>query len=351
MTNANATESTKTIAVYGATGVTGGHLLAELNRRGISPILVGRNAGRMHAAATAAGLPHAEVRVAEVSDQAALVAAFTGADVVISSLPSYVDHGAAVLTAAIDARAHYTDLSGEQLFLERVFDDYSARAEAAGVTVVPGITNSNLPGDLLGYLTSRRLTGPVEISMSLHGTSEGNGSKGSAKTVLASLDWFRSGGWHFQDGGFHTGAAARHAEMTFPGATEPTTVSKFPQPPVLTIPRHSKVSYVEGVLDTAFHSQLGGLTAEIVESLPNEPTSGLSYDFVVDAFDGDGRRVRGVVSGTDAYRDSALMAVEAAVRLADGTIEPGALAAAEAFDPAHFLDALARFGITWRIEP
>lgn len=56
MTNANATESTKTIAVYGATGVTGGHLLAELNRRGISPILVGRNAGRMHAAATAAGL-------------------------------------------------------------------------------------------------------------------------------------------------------------------------------------------------------------------------------------------------------------------------------------------------------
>jgi short subunit dehydrogenase-like uncharacterized protein len=304
----------------------------------------------MHAAATAAGLPTAEVRVAEVSDHGALVAAFTGSDVVISSLPSYVDHGEEVLAAAIDAGAHYTDLSGEQLFIKRVFDDYSARAEAAGVSVVPGITNSNLPGDLLGYLTSRLRTGPVEISMSLHGTSEGNGSKGSAKTVLASLDWFRTGGWHYQDGEFRTGAAARHGEMTFPGATEPTTVSKFPQPPVLTIPRHSNVSYVEGVLDTAFHSQLGGLTAEIVESLPNEPTSGLSYDFVVDAFGGVGRTARGVLSGTDAYRDSALMAVEAAVRLADSTAKPGALAAAEAFDPENFLDALARFGITWRIE-
>ncbi|WP_433193781.1 saccharopine dehydrogenase NADP-binding domain-containing protein [Nocardia sp. CA-107356] len=351
MTTTNATESTTKITVYGATGVTGGHLLIELDRRGITPILVGRNADRMHAAATAAGVRAAEVRVAEVSDHAALVAAFAGADVVISSLPSYVDHGEAVLAAAIDAGAHYTDLSGEQLFIKRVFDDYSARAEAAGVAVVPGITNSNLPGDLLGYLTSRRLTGPVEISMSLHGTSEGNGSKGSAKTVLASRDWFRTGGWHYQDGEFHTGAAARHPEMTFPDATESTTVSKFPQPPVLTIPRHSNVSYVEGVLETAFHSQLGALTAEIVESLPNEPTSGLSYDFVVDAFGSNGQTARGVLSGTDAYRDSALMAVAAAVRLADGTTKPGTLAAAEAFDPENFLDALAQFDITWRIEP
>ncbi|MGW6378789.1 saccharopine dehydrogenase NADP-binding domain-containing protein [Rhodococcus sp. NPDC055112] len=350
MTTTNSTDTAKTIAIYGATGVTGGSVLTELNRRGITSILVGRNADRMHAAAATAGLPDAEVRVADLGDHDALVAAFTGADAVISSLPAYVDHGEAVLAAAIDAGAHYTDLSGEQLFLKRAFDDYAARAVRAGVTVVPGITNSNLPGDLLGYLTSRRLTGPVEITMSLAGTKEGNGSKGSAQTVLAGLDWFRSGGWHFQEGGLRTGGAARRAEMTFPGATEPTSVSKFPQPPVLTIPRHSDVSYVEGVLETAFHGQLSGLSAEIVESLPNEPTPGLSYDFVVDAFGADGRTVRGVVSGPDSYVDSALMAVEAAVRLADGAAEAGVLTAAEAFDAEGFLDALAPFGITWTID-
>ncbi|MEV0299033.1 saccharopine dehydrogenase NADP-binding domain-containing protein [Nocardia sp. NPDC050710] len=350
MTKTNSTESTKTIAVYGATGVTGGYLLGELHRRGLAAILVGRNADRMRAAAATAGLSNAEIRVAELGDHDALVGAFTGADAVISSLPAYVRHGEAVLAAAIDAGAHYTDISGEQLFLKRVLDRYSARARAAGVTVVSGITDSNLPGDLLGYLTSRRVAAPAEIVVSHLSKSSGNGSKGSAKTVFAGLDWFRSGGWHYADGEFRTGATSRHAEMTFPGHTAATAVAKFPQPPVLTIPRHSNVSYVEGVLATAILDTLSGFTEELIETLPETPSSDLRYDLVVDAYGTDGRRVRGVVSGQHSYRDSALMAIEAAVRLADGTTEPGALTAAEAFDPADFLDALAPFDITWRIE-
>ncbi|MEU6828526.1 saccharopine dehydrogenase NADP-binding domain-containing protein [Nocardia beijingensis] len=223
-------EATATIAVYGATGHTGGYLLAELRRRGLTPILVGRNADRIRAAADAAAMPGAEIRVAHLSDRAALVRAFTGADVVISSLPAYVEHGSAVLDAAIDAGAHYTDMSGEQLFLKRVLDEYGTRDAAAGVTVVSGVTDSNLPGDLLAHLVTRRVTGPAEVVLSHLSKSGGNGSKGSAKTVFASLDWFRGGGWHYADGELRTGAAARHQKMTFPGDIEPTTVAKFPQP-------------------------------------------------------------------------------------------------------------------------
>jgi hypothetical protein len=138
--------------------------------------------------------------------------------------------------------------------------------------------------------------------------------------------------------------------MTFPGDTAPTTVAKFPQPPVLTIPRHSNVSYVESVLATQILETLSGFTEEIIDSLPDSPSSDLRYDLVVDAYGVDGAKVRAVVSGVHSYRDSALMAVAAAVRLIDGTAKPGALAPAEAFDAADFLDALAPFGITWRIE-
>ncbi|WP_378736572.1 saccharopine dehydrogenase NADP-binding domain-containing protein [Nocardia brasiliensis] len=350
MTSTSATESSKTIAIYGATGITGGYVLTELRRRGFTPILVGRNADRIRAAAVAADLPDAAIRVADLGNHDALVAAFTGADVVISSLPAYVQHGPAVLAAAIDAGAHYTDMSGEQLFLKRVFDEFGPRAEAAGVSLVSGVTDSNLPGDLLGYLTTRRVTGPAEVVVSHLSKSGGNGSKGSAKTVFASLDWFRNGGWNYANGEFHTGATAKHNTMTFPGDTEPTSVAKFPQPPVLTIPRHSNVSYVEGVLATSILDTLSGFTEEIIDSLPDAPSADLRYDLVVDAFGADGRTVRGVVSGVHSYRDSALMAVEVAVRLMDGTPKPGALAAAEAFDAADFLDALAPFDITWRIE-
>ncbi|WP_051022072.1 saccharopine dehydrogenase NADP-binding domain-containing protein [Nocardia pneumoniae] len=350
MTSTESPAPSPAIAVYGATGHTGGYLLTELRRRGLTPILVGRDADRIRAAADAADLSGADVRVADLTDHAALVAAFTGADVVISSLPAYVNHGAAVLAAAIEAGAHYTDMSGEQLFLKRVFDEFGPRAAAAGVTVVSGITDSNAPGDLLGYLTSRRVAGPADVVLSHLSKSGGNGSKGSAKTVFASLDWFRGGGWHYADGELRTGAAARHDKMIFPGDTEPTAVAKFPQPPVLTIPRHSDVSYVEGVLATSILDTLSGFTAELIDTLPDEPSSDLRYDLVVDAAGTDGRLVRGVVSGVDSYRDSALMAVETAVRLAEGAAAPGALAPAEAFDATDFLDALAPFGITWRIE-
>ncbi|MFE9582619.1 saccharopine dehydrogenase NADP-binding domain-containing protein [Nocardia sp. NPDC006044] len=349
MTSTGPTGSSKHIAVYGATGITGGYVLTELRRRGHTPILVGRNETRVRAAAIAAGLPSAQIRIAGLSDHDALVAAFAGADVVISSLPAYVEHGAAVLAAAIDAGAHYTDMSGEQLFLKQVFDEFGPRAAAAGVSLVAGVTDSNLPGDLLGYLTTRRVSGPAEVVVSHLSKSGGNGSKGSAKTVLASLDWFRGGGWHYADGELRTGATARHDSMTFPGMTAPTAVAKFPQPPVLTIPRHSDVSYVEGVLATSILDTLSGFTAEIIDSLPGAPSADLRYDLVVDAFGVDGRAVRVVVSGVHSYRDSALMAVAVAARPAEGTAEPGALAPAEAFEAGEFLDALAPFGITWHI--
>ncbi|NNH73498.1 NAD(P)H-binding protein [Nocardia uniformis] len=338
-----------TIALYGANGHTGGYVLAELNRRGLTPILVGRNAERLRAAADRAGLPRAEIRIADVTDDAALVRAFTGADVVISSLPAYVDLGEPVLAAAIEAGAHYTDMAGEQLFLKKVFDAYGTRAESAGVTVVSGITDSNLPGDLLGYLTARRVNRPAEMVISHLSRSGGNGSRGSAKTVLASLDWFSSGGWHYEHGEFRTGPG-RTTEMTFPGDPAPTEVAKFPQPPVLTIPRHSEVSYVAGALDTGILSLLSGFTYEALDSMPDEPSSDLRYDLVVDAIGADGEGVRGVVSGVDSYRDSALMAVEVAARLADGEAKSGALAVAEAFDAEDMLNSLERHGITWRIE-
>ncbi|ONM47637.1 saccharopine dehydrogenase NADP-binding domain-containing protein [Nocardia donostiensis] len=338
------------IAVYGATGYTGGHLVAELVRRGIQPVLVGRDSDRLMSTARATD---SEIRIATLDDHQALVAAFTGVDAVISSLPAYVEHGAPVLAATIAAGAHYVDLSGEQLWLKRVFHEFAAPAEASGVMVVPGITDSNLPGDLLAYLAARRVSTPAEIVISHHTRSGGEGSRGSAQTLLASLDWFRTGGWHYQDGELRRGTLDRPTSMVLPSDTAEVPVTKFPQPPVLTIPRHTPVRFVAGVLDARIHAAVSTVTPDLAQTLPQAPsaTADMRYDLVVDARGSDGTAVRAVLSGVDSYRDSALMAVAAAVALAESeTAEPGVLAAAEAFTPQTFLDGLASHGITWRIE-
>ncbi|MGW4242657.1 saccharopine dehydrogenase NADP-binding domain-containing protein [Nocardia sp. NPDC004722] len=349
MTNSEAQPKQPVIAVYGANGHTGGYILTDLHRRGLTPILVGRNADRLRAAADAAGLADAESRIAATDDPAALTAAFTGANVVISSLPGYVDIGEQILAAAIEAGAHYIDISGEQLFTRRAFDEYGPRAEKAGVTVLSGITDSNVPADLLAELTARRL-GPAEFVISHHSRAGGDGSRGSAKTVLASLDWFRSGGWHYADGEFRT-TPVELAPIPHPAAPELTEVAKFAFAAVLTIPRHTDAISVTGAVDKTFRTNITGLTPDLVASLPAIPAADadLRYDTVVDAHTPDGHNLRGVLTGLDSYRDSGLIAVEAAVRLANGTAKPGALAPAEAFDAEDFLNSLAPHGITWQI--
>ncbi|MFI1463878.1 hypothetical protein [Nocardia carnea] len=198
-----------------------------------------------------------------------------------------------------------------------------------------------------------RIDGPADIVISHRTRSGGEGSRGSARTLLASLDWFRSGGWHYQDEGLRRGPLDRHTTMLFPGDTEETAVTKFPQPPVLTIPRHTPVRFVSGVLDVSIHAAVGAMTPDLVDMLPEvpSPTADMRYDLVVDAIGADGVTVRAVLSGVDSYRDSALMAVAAATALVENeTVQSGVLAAAEAFAPREFLDALAPHGITWRIE-
>ncbi|MEU6641782.1 hypothetical protein ABZ863_04465 [Saccharomonospora sp. NPDC046836] len=63
-----------------------------------------------------------------------------------------------------------------------------------------------------------------------------------------------------------------------------------------------------------------------------------------------GNRTHGTIRGRDTYGTTAVIAVEAATRLATGDTKSGVLAAAQAFDPAGFLDTLADHGLDWTIQ-
>ena len=75
--------------------------------------------------------------------------------------------------------------------------------------------------------------------------------------------------------------------------------------------------------------------------------------FVIVAEARAGSRVRrGTVSGPDVYGLTARTTVEGALLVADPSFDrSGALAPAQAFDPASFLDSLADFGVDYEVEP
>ena len=337
------------IAVYGASGHVGRFATAELHRRGIDAVLVGRDAGRIRAAAESAGVYGAEIRTAAAHDHEALTAAFADVDAVISTLPDYTGNGEGVVRAAIAAGAHYVDAAGEQLFVKKVYDEYGPLAKGAGVVLVPAVTEAGLGADLLAQLAAERLGGADEIVLS-H-VASGQGSRGSMRTVYANLDVFTSGGLGFHDGEFTEGAVPSRATFTPPGAAEPVEVMKFPQPAVVTIPRHTKVRSVEGVLAKSIFEVVGDVTEEDLANAPERPEVPAAYAMVVDAYR-DGRQVRGVVSGPDTYLNSAQLNVETALRLAEGAAagKAGAHPPAELFDPAGFLDHAKAFGMAWTLE-
>lgn len=339
------------IAVYGAYGYQGKLVVAELSRRGVETVLVGRDPARLRSVG-AVGARAAERRVAGTDDQDRLATALRGADVVINCAGPFTISGLPVIQAAVAAGCHYVDTAGEQRYLRQVFDTFSSDC---GVTIVPGATDDCLPGDLIAALAAARVT-PVEaVTIAVDLTSGmASPSRGTLRSALANLEAFTTGGEIYDRGEWRPDAQVRHTSMSLPGNPEPVPVVKFALPAVATVPRHLPADWVEGVARAELVAAFSSVTPQLIEQLPDGPAAEhrrtTRFVVMVDAAGTDGRRARGVVEGTDAYGTTAVIAVEAARRLAADPPKPGALAPAQAYDPTDFLNFLAPHGVTWTVH-
>ncbi|WP_330180577.1 saccharopine dehydrogenase NADP-binding domain-containing protein [Nocardia sp. NBC_01503] len=338
------------IAVYGATGFTGGLVVAELARRALTPVLIGRDGPRLQAAARAAGVPDAEIRIAELGESAALTAAFTDCAAVVNAAGPFTRWATPVIEAAIAAGAHYVDTSGEPHYLRTVFDTYGPAAARAGVAIVPAMADDGGPGDLIAALTAAPSGSQVDEVLIADLRRPGAVSRGTARTMAAvlSLETFE-----FTQGRWLAVEAAEPAPLTVPGEPDPVPVGVLTLPGVVTIPRRIPARRVRSVIRAEVAALFGALTAEVAESVPatltDQERQASSWFMYAQATAVDGARTHGWVTGPDGYGLTAVIAVEAAVRLAAGD-RAGVLSPAQAFDPRDFLDALTEHGVTWRVE-
>ncbi len=336
------------IALNGASGYTGRLAAAELARRGFDAVLVGRDPGRLAAAAAGTGF---EVRIADIGDPGALAAAFAGADAVINTAGPFAALGAPVVRAAIAAGAHYVDTTGEQHYINAVFGDFSRDAANAGVTIVPAMADDGGPSDFISRLAGEA-AGPVDTLTAALWYRDGTFSRGT----LRSLDprQLFDGALRYENGNWSTYGEASRASWRFPGAEQPVPVSKAALPPVATVPRHLPLRRMEGMLAGEFSALKNGIPAAVIDAAPEGPDDEQrrqgKWTITVEAVSDDGRTIRGEVEGTDGYGKTAVIAVEAARRLAADGAKPGVLTPAQAFDPESFLGYLAGHGVRWRVS-
>lgn len=326
------------IAVYGAGGYTGRLAAAEVLRTGAELVLAGRGAERLQSTADGIGLTVPDVRVAGIDDPAALDKAFADCDGVVNCAGPFTLYGEPVVRAAIAAGCHYVDTTAEQLYIHKIFSTCDDEAERAGVTVIPSMSYDLAPADLISHLAGERVS-PLELLTLSYDIADFGMTRGS---MLSVLQMYAGEDLAYRDGSWRpAGKKAKRPPVIFPGHTEPTLTMKYAGGAVVTVPRHLDVRNVEVVMKgdalvpkaiapaavamMPATSAIMGRPAiaravtKLVNRLPEGPKPAkrarARFSFVADAVGVDGRRARGIVTGTDVYNSSAKIAVEGVRRL------------------------------------
>jgi short subunit dehydrogenase-like uncharacterized protein len=175
----------KTLMIYGANGYTGRLITREAVKRGIKPLLAGRNRDEIIAMAQEFNLPR---RVFELSSPTEVARNLDGVFAVLHCAGPFSRTAAPMLNACLDLNVHYFDITGEIDVFELCYHAH-VRAAHQGVIVLPGSGFDVVPTDCVAAMLKRRL--PDANSLILAFEAGGGPSPGTAKT---SVEGLRKGG-------------------------------------------------------------------------------------------------------------------------------------------------------------
>lgn len=167
--------------IYGANGYSGELIVREAQRRGLRPIVAGRNASALRALAESLGLEH---RAFALDEPAVLRHALRDVDLVLNCAGPFSATSAPMLEACLAQRAHYLDITGEiEVFAHAHAQD--GQAVRAGVVVCPGCGFDVVPTDCLAVQLKTLL--PTADHLVLAFEAGGGPSPGTALTSVEGL--------------------------------------------------------------------------------------------------------------------------------------------------------------------
>ncbi|MFI9840966.1 saccharopine dehydrogenase family protein [Nonomuraea sp. NPDC051941] len=327
------------VAVFGAYGHTARFVTAELLERGWTPVLSGRDAVKLEAAAAAH--PGVEWRIASVDDPASLDRAIAGTAAVINCAGPFGDTAPPLIEAALRAGIHYLDVTGETLVAMNTFDTYrdDPRVKEAGIVVAPVMAFYGALGDLLATVAMGDWPAADDISIAV-ALDSWHPTRG---TVLAGQ---RRAGRRVVFSDHHLRVVAGDepppkGTWTFaePFGTQ-DVVGQFSNADVITVSRHLDIPRIDAFLNVAPLKDLGDPETRGPQAADADGRSAQVFLVEVVVRRGDERR-RVAARGRDIYAITAPIVVEAAERILTGRGRAtGVVTAGELFDAEDFLRSL-----------
>ncbi|HJR46145.1 MAG TPA: saccharopine dehydrogenase NADP-binding domain-containing protein [Actinomycetota bacterium] len=172
------------ILLFGATGYTGRLTAHALARRGADFAIAGRSRERLEALAAETGNP--DVRIAAVGDVDALVAALRDVKVMITCVGPFGELGWTAVDAALRARVHYIDSTGEGTFIRQMIDTRMEAARNAGIAMVSAMGFDEVPADAAATIATEGMKAADLVLTYAMPTAGSRGTVRSAVGIIGS---------------------------------------------------------------------------------------------------------------------------------------------------------------------
>jgi short subunit dehydrogenase-like uncharacterized protein len=344
--------------LYGANGYTGQLIAREAKKRGLNPILAGRNEAEIKALAWELGLRSIVFDCKEEEILKALKEIPVKA--ILHCAGPYSATSRPMIEACLKLKAHYLDITGEIPVFERILKKTEVFRDG-GIAAIPGVGFDIVPSDCLAALLKRELPDASELRMALKIT--GGTSPGTTKTMVEGL---HAGGVVRREGKLvRVPAAAKTRAIRFWKDFDDDRSTLFPWGDVAT------AFYSTGIPDIEFYvaattsylyflkasrflapvlmlKSTQGLLKSLVELTIQGPDRNMlekgSYYLWGEAIDPRGKRIEKRLKTPNGYNltvDSALLALESVLA---GKVAPGAWTPSQAFG-ADFVNRLK--GVEW----
>lgn len=144
------------VVLYGATGFTGGLVADYLAKASLQEkfrwAIAGRNQQKLQmvidSLSKVEGVTPPAILLADSNDQASLKQLAESTTTIISAVGPYLRYGEPMVKACAEAGTHYTDLTGEPLFVDRIRKKYDTLAQKTGARIVNSCGFESIPPDM-----------------------------------------------------------------------------------------------------------------------------------------------------------------------------------------------------------
>ncbi len=168
--------------IYGANGYTGRLIAEEAKRRGLTPILAGRDRNAIVAIGSELGF---ETRTFELASVDAIATHLRDVDLVLHCAGPFSATAKPMLDACASSGSHYLDITGEIEVFEHVHAN-DAKWIDCGIVAMPGVGFDVVPSDCLAAMLKARMPAATRLRLAFK-PDHAKLSPGTTKTVIEGI--------------------------------------------------------------------------------------------------------------------------------------------------------------------